>query len=749
MMKKNNSLLILLFNYHFCIFLIFIVSFISRSSHFYLFVDSSNFYGIIEEELSSSIKTKKVKSQFDTLNSDVSLKCYYENNSLEFLLGKWEGELNRINPLMKSRITLDIKGIDSSSFSGTFTRIDMDTLEALLVGLSKNDSIFWSLREKTDDEVTELFFSPPPLYSDSILTGLYFDERATNFNGSFELQKICSYPITDFEFNTSTKEGEVKFENTTRNESISQVWNFGDNEGSFERNPTHDYKSNGNYQVTLIAINECGADTAQKLIIIEDFCESNNNIASKNPCRARDSLALVDLYYATHGNGVWINEWDLSSPITCWFGVELNSDGCVTCLDLDGTPNCSFINDPNPGNNLSGVLPAKIGQLTELTTLSLYGNKLTSSLPDTMRNLKKLEKLFLTDNNFTGNIPTWIGGFSEMVSLWLHRNEFDGEIPSSLKNLSNLEQLYLDGNNLKGEIPEGLGDLLKIKRFSLSRNFLTGTIPSSFSNLQNLERFYIDDNFISGSIPFSFNNFTELEDVEIEKNQFTFSDLLNTFNGITDNIANNSTANWQEYTYTPQKFFYKDTILTIFEGENLIIDLKIDEGLKSNLYKWSKDGRLLTSIEESNFLTLANASQEDEGIYQVEVTNENIPLLTLTSQLIEVRVEELEEGAIIICANNAKKRIPQSFAPNSTLDNNRTFDPLAPLIDCLINSKVDLTIFNRYGNIIYQPIPYEPWDGTIYGNGTPAEPTTYYYTLKIGEGKDNLIKGAINLIAIE
>jgi len=77
-------------------------------------------------------------------------------------------------------------------------------------------------------------------------------------------------------------------------------------------------------------------------------------------CRTIDSLALLALYEATDGLN-WTNKWDLNSPMSTWYGVSLNIDGCVDSLVLSN-------------NNLNGVIPPEIGNLASLKILNLSSN---------------------------------------------------------------------------------------------------------------------------------------------------------------------------------------------------------------------------------------------------------------------------------------------------------------------------------------------------------------------------------------
>jgi surface protein len=56
-------------------------------------------------------------------------------------------------------------------------------------------------------------------------------------------------------------------------------------------------------------------------------------------------------------------------------------------------------------SSLIGSIPPGIGNLTQLTVLTLEGNSLTGEIPDTLSSLVNLTKLKLEDNQFIGAIP--------------------------------------------------------------------------------------------------------------------------------------------------------------------------------------------------------------------------------------------------------------------------------------------------------------------------------------------------------
>ena len=171
-------------------------------------------------------------------------------------------------------------------------------------------------------------------------------------------------------------------------------------------------------------------------------------------------------------------------------------------------------------NNLVGTLPDELGDLTGLTTLYLWGNKLSGPIPD-LSGLTGLTHLVLSSNQLTGEIA-WLGGLTKLTTVYLWGNELSGPIPDltgltdliylslsqnkltgelpDVSGLTKLQELYLWGNQLSGTIPD-LSSLTALKHLSLSENLLMGEIPASLGNLTTLSTLYLRFNEFSGSIP--------------------------------------------------------------------------------------------------------------------------------------------------------------------------------------------------------------------------------------------------------
>ena len=121
-----------------------------------------------------------------------------------------------------------------------------------------------------------------------------------------------------------------------------------------------------------------------------------------------------------------------------------------------------------------------------------------------------VRELDLDNENLSGTIPAALGNLPNLRQLWLRRNQLSGPIPAALGRLTNLTDLHLGNNQLSGSIPAALGNLPNLEALSLIRNQLTGPMPEALGDLTSLEGLYLNDSQLTGRIPASLGNLTNL-----------------------------------------------------------------------------------------------------------------------------------------------------------------------------------------------------------------------------------------------
>ncbi|MGB1250519.1 MAG: peroxidase family protein, partial [Candidatus Promineifilaceae bacterium] len=282
--------------------------------------------------------------------------------------------------------------------------------------------------------------------------------------------------------------------------------------------------------------NEIIHDWLEQLV---DFRDSGI-VCSDVPCNSVTEIplaeceALVALYTQTNGDN-WTTRTDwLATDTPCsWYGVEC-FNGQVYRLDLSNNNLTGVIPIELENlssvdllylyeNQLSGTIPPELGSLTSLRFLSLSTNQLSGTIPSELGNLSSLQRLSLATNQLSGAIPPELGSLSSLQDLYLHTNQLTGIIPIELANLSSLQDLYLHTNQLTGTIPSGFGTLTSLQFLYLNNNQLSGTIPPELGNLASLRHLYLRDNNLSGPIPPELGNLTLVQRVLLENNSLSGS----------------------------------------------------------------------------------------------------------------------------------------------------------------------------------------------------------------------------------
>ena len=205
----------------------------------------------------------------------------------------------------------------------------------------------------------------------------------------------------------------------------------------------------------------------------------------EDPGLVADCATLLEIRDTLAGSASL--NWSVERPISQWDGVTV-SGSHVTKLDLYH-------------DQLTGSIPAALGNLSNLQMLQLSQNQLTGAIPPDLGNLSNLRFLWLNDNQLTGTIPPALGNLSQLQYLFLNDNQLTGPIPPALGNLSQLQYLFFTQNQLTGAIPPDLGNLSQLQGLGFDHNQLTGAIPPALGRLSNLTTLSMAGNLLSECIP--------------------------------------------------------------------------------------------------------------------------------------------------------------------------------------------------------------------------------------------------------
>ncbi|XP_073012930.1 receptor kinase-like protein Xa21 [Typha latifolia] len=209
-------------------------------------------------------------------------------------------------------------------------------------------------------------------------------------------------------------------------------------------------------------------------------------------------------------------------------------------------------------NQIEGSIPVGIGNLINLSALTLNSNFLTGAIPATLTRLEMLHIILLDHNTLSREIPPNFGNLTRLNELDLSFNALSGNIPSSLGRCP-LEWLSLDNNKLAGVVPKDIflistlsvylrlshnqlsgplpdevGRLSNLRELSLQENRFGGQIPTSLGECQILEYLFLDGNLFQGPIPSSLNQLRGLQQLDLSHNNLSGSipEFLETFTGL-------------------------------------------------------------------------------------------------------------------------------------------------------------------------------------------------------------------------
>jgi len=173
-------------------------------------------------------------------------------------------------------------------------------------------------------------------------------------------------------------------------------------------------------------------------------------------------------------------------------------------------------------NQITGMLPASIGLLSELEDVYLDGNHLEGDITEShLSNFSKLRYLYLSENSLSLKIvPNWVPPF-QIIKIKLRSCKLGPTFPSWLQTQSWLYELDISDNGLNGSVPESFWNILQnMGMLNMSYNNLSGAIPNISVKLLHSPSIILNSNHFEGKIP-SFL----LQALELRLSNNKFSDL--------------------------------------------------------------------------------------------------------------------------------------------------------------------------------------------------------------------------------
>ena len=141
-------------------------------------------------------------------------------------------------------------------------------LEVSFNNVSENaTSYMWTfdggMPATSTEEHPTVTYDAPGIYSATLLA---INPAGSGALTQMDIVVVNNTPQADFLYDIDG--ATVNFTNNSQ-DGGEYAWLFGDGEGSAMENPTHTYSAGGEYEVILLATNDCGIDTSTQLIVLE------------------------------------------------------------------------------------------------------------------------------------------------------------------------------------------------------------------------------------------------------------------------------------------------------------------------------------------------------------------------------------------------------------------------------------------------------------------------------------------------
>nr|QBF81015.1 leucine-rich repeat-containing protein [Pinctada fucata] len=174
------------------------------------------------------------------------------------------------------------------------------------------------------------------------------------------------------------------------------------------------------------------------------------------------------------------------------------------------------------GNNLSTIAADNLAELPNLEYLFLDANKITSIQNGTFSRNPELKKICLDQNSLEEVSPGVFFNLESLDTIYLKKNKISRLRSYAFYNMTSLHHIDMTGNGLKSIEAEAFYGVENLRRLTLTDNLLTSVPSETFKLIPNLKYLYIENNRISKLMNQTFSMLKNLTRLYLSHNKLSY-----------------------------------------------------------------------------------------------------------------------------------------------------------------------------------------------------------------------------------
>ncbi len=561
-----------------------------------------------------------------------------------------------------------------------------------------------------DDTNTSLSQNPSNLYASYGLYNVSLKIETNNGCKDTVVNEVEVYgmPVVNFSMPNVCEYTDVQFTNNTTipsADNMTYLWNFGDNSILSVETPSHNYSSEGIYNVNLQATssNGCIHDTTINVTIYD---EPLAQFAMTNGCEY-ETFSFTD--YSTTNATLSTWEWDFSdgntsnqqSPINNFSSegnypiqlIVVTSDNCsdtsIVNLEVYPKPHADFtptdvcLNVPTVFEDISTISTSVFSSESVLPYSGwLFGDGATAS------------------GSTVSHTYSSPGSYNAQIVIVSNHN---------CKDTSYLE-VIVHSNPIANFTSENVAGCNPVETVFTN----TSTIDNNPQNYTYTSVWYLDNDSIA-TTENTTSIFTNNDNIEVET--YGASLVVTTNVGCKDSIRIDDIVS--VYPIPVADFNYSPDEIEVYDAQ---VDFN-DVSIVASEWSW-EFGDGATSIEQNPSYIYA-----DSGLYTINL-----------------RIENSYGCADSISKSLHIKPVYELFIPNSITPNGDGKNDVFKVRGYGIND-IEMLIYDKWGKLIFEGYKVDSeWDG--YVNGKLKKTAVYVYIIKAIDlnNEAHLYKGSVTVI---